>query len=365
MPRQRKSARLHWRERKDGSSTWEIRDGCTRLSTGTSDRGRAEEELAKYLERKHRPSGPIAAQDLSISMLLALYAEEHAVHVADPERIFFAIDALDRFWGDQPVSAITGATCRAYAQVRMTRSGKPAAPGTIRRELGALQSALNYCHAEGYLTNAPRVALPAKPPPKERWLTRQEAAWLLRAARKLDRRARHLQDFILHGLYTGSRRDTILSMHIDTPSTTGGHVDTRTGIFYRRPTGKSGTRKRQNPARLPPRYLAHLRRQARNGRRYVVEDYQGRRVGSIKKSWAAAKVLAMELAAKKGVEIDLTDVTPHTLKHTAITWTLQKGASTWDVAGYFSTSIDTIERVYGHHSPDHQKTAVDALNRRS
>jgi integrase len=86
-------------------------------------------------------------------------------------------------------------------------------------------------------------------------------------------------------------------------------------------------------------------------------------VASIKKSWSTARKLAKELAARKGDHIDLSDVTPHTLKHTAITWALQKGSSTWDVAGYFSTSIDTIERVYGHHSPDHQKTAVEAMNR--
>ncbi len=58
-------------------------------------------------------------------------------------------------------------------------------------------------------------------------------------------------------------------------------------------------------------------------------------------------------------------MTPHTLKHTAITWALQRGATMWDVAGYFGTSIETIERVYAHHAPDHMKSAVDAMNRRS
>ncbi|WP_425053091.1 hypothetical protein [Psychromarinibacter sp. S121] len=174
-----------------------------------------------------------------------------------------------------------------------------------------------------------------------------------------------MADFILHGLYTGSRKATILGMHFDTPSIVGGHVDTEQGILYRKPQGKRETLKRQRPARLPARYLAYLRIQARNGRKYVVEDYKGRRVGSIKNSWSSAIVLARELAAAKGIDIDLTGVTPHTLKHTAITWALQKGATTWDAAGYFSTSIDTIERVYGHHSPDFQKTAVDAMNRRS
>jgi integrase len=209
------------------------------------------------------------------------------------------------------------------------------------------------------------VLLPPQPSPKERWLTRQEAAWLLRAARNLSITGKHLSDFVLHGLYTGSRKSTILSMHINTPSITGGHVDTVQGLLYRKPMGKVMTKKRQGTARLPLRYLAHLRRQAKAGRKYVVEDHQGRRVGDIKTGWSRAVLLAGHLARAKGIDIDLSDVTPHTLKHTAITWALQKGASTWDAAGYFSTSVKTIEEVYGHHSPNHQQSAVDALNRRA
>ncbi len=162
-------------------------------------------------------------------------------------------------------------------------------------------------------------------------------------------------------------------MHIDTPSVSGGHVDTVRGILYRKPMGKAETKKRQRPARLPPRYLAHLRRQAANGRRFVVQDCDGYRVGDIRKGWARAVRLAEELAAGQGVEIDLTMpdgkggrkyITPHVLKHTAITWAVQRGAFLPDVASYFSTSLETIERVYWHHSPDHQRSAVEAMDRR-
>jgi len=278
-----------------------------------------------------------------VGMALTIYAEEHAATVAAPERIGYAIEALDGFWGDLPVSAVKGETCRRYAKARGVSDG------TIRRELGTLRAALNHCHREGYLTAAPAVTLPDKPAPKERWLTRDEAARLLRAARSL-KKGRHLADFILCGLYTGSRKASILALHIDTPSITGGHVDTVEGVLYRRAAGKRETKKRQTPARLPSRYLAHLRRQAANGRRFVVED-RGARVGDIRKAWAHACEIA-----------GLDDVTPHTLRHTAITWTLQRGARIWDVAGYFGASVETIERTYGHHSPFHQESAVEALN---
>jgi len=93
-------------------------------------------------------------------------------------------------------------------------------------------------------------------------------------------------------------------------------------------------------------------------------DHTGARIGDPKKGFAHAKLIAEDLARKAGQPIDLSDVTMHTLKHTAITWALQAGASVWDAAGYFSTSPETIQRVYGHHSPDHQRSAVEAIERR-
>jgi integrase len=360
MSNRSKGARLYWRADRE---VWEIRDTKNgkrfKSSTGTSCRAEAEGALADYIGVKHRPSGPAQAHELSVSQALAYYLDEHAPTTAAPERLIAAVRPLDAFWGDLPVSAVRGATCRRYAKER-DRS-----PGTIRRELNVLQAALNHCLREGYLLSAPKVTRPPRPPAKERWLTRQEAAWLLRAARRLNRDGRHLADFILCGLYTGSRKQTILQLHMNTTSLTGGHVDTVNGLIYRRQAGKRETNKRQPPARLPSKYLAHLRRQSANGRHYVVQDYAGRRIGDIKTGWARAKALASELAAKHGIKIDLSDVTPHTLKHTSITWALQRGATMWDVAGYFGTSIETIERVYAHHAPDHMKSAVDAMNRRS
>ena len=367
MARKAKGARLVWRDRtaEGFASFWEIRDGTTRISSGTDDRQQAEEKLAQYIGEKYRPTGPVSSQEMLIADCLTIYGEEHAPHVTAPWRLGYAIAALVPFWGNRKVSEITGSTCRAYEKTRTVKGGQPAAPGTIRRELNVLQAAINYCVKEGRLTAGTQVTLPLRPTAKERWLTRQEAGWLLRAARNLRIDGRHLADFILHGLYTGSRKATILAMHIDTPSISGGHVDTSQGLLYRRPMGKVMTKKRQGTARLPPRYLAHLRRQAKNGRKYIVQDYQGRRVGDIETGWKRAIILAAELASAKGIEIDLSDVTPHTLKHTAITWAMQKGASPWDAAGYFSTSLRTIEEVYGHHSPDHQQSAVAALNRRA
>ncbi|RMC34171.1 hypothetical protein C9E81_13410 [Paracoccus alkanivorans] len=100
------------------------------------------------------------------------------------------------------------------------------------------------------------------------------------------------------------------------------------------------------------RLLAHLKRWRRMGAVWAVE-YQGGRCGDIKTAWKA-------ICEDAGLD----DVTPHTLRHTAITWALQRGARTWDVAGYFGVSVKVIEEVYGHHSPDHQESARAAMDTR-
>ncbi|MCI5042999.1 MAG: integrase [Donghicola eburneus] len=364
MPRRSKGPRLYWRTQKDRGGVWEIRDtGNVRISTRTDSRPEAEAQLSEYIEQKHRPSGPTSAEELTIARALTIYAEERGPELADPDRAAYAIEALDDFWRDLKVSAISGATCRRYVAERGASSS------TARRELGVLQAALKHCAREGYLIGVPEVWKPAPTPPVERWLTRQEAAWLIRGARALNRDGRHLADFILCALYTGSRKASILALHIDQPSIHGGHIDTEQGVLYRAPAGEKETAKRRRPARLPSKYLAHIRRQAKRGRRFVVENHQGNRVADIRKGWSRAVELAETLAAERNIEISLTKadgkkINPHVLKHTAITWALQRGATSWDAAGYFSTSQETIQRVYGHHSPDWQSSAVSAMNRK-
>jgi integrase len=226
---------------------------------------------------------------------------------------------------------------------------RPVEAATVRRELGTLRAAVNHCHREGYLTAAPPVTLPDRPAASDRWLTRDEAARLLRAALR-SQRGRHLARFILIGVYTGTRKSAILGLEF-APNTRGGWIDVEQGLLYRRPVGKAETAKRTPPARMPDRLLAHARRWQRLGR-YPVE-YQGGKVADIKTAWAAISE-----------EAGLPGIVPHVLRHTAITWALQGGAAIWDAAGYFGASVQSIQDTYGHHSPNHQESARNAMDRR-
>lgn len=347
MPRPSKGARLY--RRKD-TGQFSILDGKVERRTGTASREEAEAALAEYIRERGRPSGPAEQDKLKIADVLMAYIEEHAPHTADPDRLSYAVEALIPFWGELTVSAITKNTCRRYAATRFRkdRSGQrhPIAPGTIRRELGTLSAALHYCVGEGRLLTAPPVHMPEKPAPKERWLTRAEAGALLRAAR----RNRHLAYFILIGLYTGTRKEAILSLAFQ-PHTKGGWIDCEAGVLYRAAEDMRKTKKRRPPARVPRKLLGHMRRLESAGQRWPVQ-FQGVSVASVKTAWARA-------CADAG----LHDVTPHTLRHTAITWAMQKGVPLADAAGFFGVSIEVLERVYLHHHPDFQTATANAMNR--
>lgn len=336
MPRPEKPARLvKWKH----TPYWQIRDGAVTRSTGCTSRDEAERALARYIAERDRHGAAKEPDALTVAEVLAIYAEEHAPTVANPERIGYAISALLPFWGDLKLSSVKGETCRRYAAHRDMSAG------TVRRELGTLQAAINYCHREGYATAAPIVTLPEKPPSRQRWLTRSEAAHLLLTAY---RKSPHLARFILIGLYTGTRKEAILRMGY-APNTVGGRFDLERGVMYRRADQERQTAKRRTPAKIPRQLAAHLRRWQRDGELWVIH-WRGDRIARIDKAFRA-------LTREAG----LPDVTPHTLKHTAITWALQQGASIWDAAGFFATSPETIERVYGHHSPDFQASAVRAI----
>jgi integrase len=139
------------------------------------------------------------------------------------------------------------------------------------------------------------------------------------------------------------------------PTIGRGYVDLDAGVFYRRAVGARETKKRQPPVRLPPRLLAHLRRWQRRrlALRSVIE-WNGRPVRRLNKAFRSVRQ-----AAGLGA-----DVVPHTLRHTAITWQAQLGVPMHEICGFFGITPEMFDRVYGHHHPDYQANAVNALSRR-
>ncbi len=350
MPRQNRGARLvPIRKKAMRRAIWYIRwydRGEKReRSTGMERRVDAEKHLVKFIQSQApRPSGARDPDEVTVATVLSIYGNEHAPHVADPVRIANCIAALLPFWGDRLASAIKAETCRRYAKDR----GR--ADGTTRRELGCLSAAGGYCVKEGYLTAFPPVWSPPVAPPKSRWLTRGEAAALLWEARREPQTRFYLPLYIIISLYTGARTQAVLSLRW-TQSTTGGWVDLERERIDFSPMGRSQTKKRRSVVPIPRRLMTFLLLARRRATSDYVVAFDGKRLGSIKKGFATALRRA-----------GLDDVTPHTLRHTAITWQVQKGVPLWEVGGFVGASQETIERVYGHHGPDYLERARRALD---
>jgi integrase len=56
-----------------------------------------------------------------------------------------------------------------------------------------------------------------------------------------------------------------------------------------------------------------------------------------------------------------SEILPHTLRHTAATWLMQRGADPWQAAGYLGMSLDVLLNTYGHHHPNYLSDAVEKI----
>lgn len=73
------------------------------------------------------------------------------------------------------LSYVTGEICRSYVVQRSTDAA-------VRRELEDLRAAINHHRREGLCNKIVEVVLPKERPAREQWLTRSEAARLIRSA---------------------------------------------------------------------------------------------------------------------------------------------------------------------------------------
>jgi integrase len=368
MPRHSKGARL-WlqpaRRDQHGRSleqaVWCIRDGSVKRSTGLGqgETAEAERALADYIATKYRAPrtsnrDPAACK---VADVIAIYAEDIAHKHRRPQETAARLGRILDFFGETPLARINRKACEDYVRHR-------GAQAAARRELEDLRAAIRHHWEAGLCAALTPVVLPDRGQARERWLTRTEAARLLRTAWRQRQRwrdrpsdrvtAQHVARFILVGLYTGTRAGAICSAAL-MPTVGRGYVDLDAGVFYRRPAGARETKKRQPPVRLPPRLLAHLRRWQR--RRLAVRsviEWNGEPVRRINKAFRSVRQ-----AASLG-----PDVVPHTLRHTAITWQAQLGVPMHEICGFFGITPEMFERVYGHHHPDYQANAVNALSRR-
>jgi integrase len=355
---------------------WSERRRPHERSTGASfeHRAKAEGELGDFLNsRALKWNGARRPDQVTIADVLAVYGEEHAPTVEDPGRIAYCITALVLWWTDQYLSAITPRTCRAYVKSRVDAG---MAAGTARKELGTLIAAINYCVAEGKLTQSVPVELPPKSPSKDIWLDRTEIATLVVAARRQKKAKAHLPYFILIGFYMGRRKQAILKLQWQA-NPIAGHVDLpgcRIDFQGRRAVE---SKKRKGRAEIPRRLLTLLRYLRKRTTSYVLE-YEGSTMKNLKRSFRTAceeaTKIADKAAAKATSPMDrdqwiesarkLRLATPHTLRHSCASWLVQRGLPYADVGQFIDMSGEMVERTYGHLAPGRNERVLKAMEQR-
>ena len=313
--------------------------------------------------RQTRFCGARDIDRIDVADVLSIYLEDCGPRMADQPKLERCIGRLNDYWGGKMLSQVTAAECRAYVKERGKTGGARADLETLaRRDQSSCQGEPALRSRSGHAAAKRTAAGPvahASEAAKLIW-----ACWRYREQQTVhrgrqkgqliatDKRPlRHLSpihsDWPVHR-YPG-RRDRF-----------GFAVPTRRplvrrpdqGIFYRLAIGRRATNKRQTPAPIPPRLLAHMRRWVRRGivTSHFVE-WQGAPVKSVKTGFKHA----VELAGLWG------KVTPHTLRHTAATWLMQRGVPIWQAAGYLGMSAEMLERTYGHHHPDYMRAAAHAI----
>lgn len=203
----------------------------------------------------------------------------------------------------------------ALQRYRKARAGTPTA---LRRELEELRSTLKL-HQMPYK----HITLPPNRPPRDKWLTRQQAQSLIDACG-----TPHLRLWCLIALITGRRKSAILDLTWDRA-----HLDLGTLDFD--DPGRVLTRKRRGAIAIPRKLIAALRDAHDLAVTPYVIEYRGGRLKDIERGF--------ELAARRAGLPDWA--TPHVLKHTAISWLAEK----WGVdkiADYTDTHPDTVRRIY-------------------
>ena len=327
-----------------GRVSWEARwydperRGGRSLSMGTDDPREAAARFQAWLVERAAASGqprPDAPEVLTVEGVIRAYMEEHVAadgsRVADPERARYCAAMLSRGLGTSRVSDLSIPVVRQYRQRRTAGDlrnahGANASDETVRRELSLLTAALNHAVRWKRLppTGVPYIELPPKSEPRMRWLTKDELAALWRCAGP---RARL---FARIAYYTAARRRAVETLQVD-------QVDLGRHLIY---FGSSGTKKRRGAVPLYEPIAVEVAEACRlHGPAGFVLEHDG-----------AIRTAFENAARRAGLG---PDVTPHVLRHSRATHMLQDGEPIWKVAGLLHDTVETIERVYGHHCPEY------------
>lgn len=321
---------------------WSEGSRSRRLSTGASSGPAAEKFALGFIQTKDAPA--ICKRDqMPLAVVWDDYLREQGPNIANTKRPKLSRDRILEYFHNETVAAITPQSIRGYIEYRQNAGLQDS---SILRELNDFSAALNHQVTEGRLESAPVFKKPKGNPPKERWLTTQEAAALYNACE-----SDHLRLAIDIALRTGQRAGAILELTWD-------QVKFDERLIYFNPAGRRQTAKRRAIVPISNQLYSILWWEAaRKDRKtdYVIESAWGNiKGGRMLKSFRKARTAA---------SLD-EQVTFHTLRHTVASWLAQSGADMYGIRTLLAHSNGNMTERYMHLNPDYLRPLVEVLDKR-
>ena len=308
---------------------WYDKGGRRRYTLGTADRREAEARAPAVFAELTRPRGE------TVRELWQGYLSDMSGR-AVTETMKFTWRALEPVFGALEATDVTVAHCRAHTEARRAAG---IGDGTIHTELGHLRMVLLWAEKRGLVSKAPHIERPAKPAPKDAWLTREEANSLISAAK-----APHIKLAIRLMLGTAARNAAALELTWD-------RVDfDRSTLSLRDP--KDLTR-RKGRATVP----------LSDGLKAALVEAKAGALTNHVIEWAGAPVKSIKRGLKAaGIAIGRPDVSPHMLRHSAAVWLAEDGHSMEEIAQFLGhKSSRMTASVYARFSPRHLRKLAISL----
>jgi integrase len=245
---------------------------------------------------------------------------------------------LKDVFAHRPIVSVTQRELDTYVK---SRTADGAAKGTVWLEMSFIRASWNFAVRKRVIASdkLPDVEWPEQAKPRDHWLRQDEIAKLLDAA-AMDRgdRLTRVERFLWIGLETAARRAAIERLKWE-------HIDFDTGVINYAAQGSRG-KKRKVAVAISDRLLPVLRRA-------YDERVSAWVLDAPTEIWHAVNRLGTRVGVK---------VSPHVLRHTAATHMMRNGVDIWLVAQVLGDTVETVEKVYGHHMPEASRPAVNAIS---
>jgi integrase len=323
-------------------------------TTGAAESAAAHRYFAQWLlTRQNAKIEP--EKSFAVATLWDAYAAGHLADKVASDRAQRSWQNLEKHFGSLALSDVSHAAVQTYLKKRQVGEiGQPSLPQTVRRELGALIAAFNWCaHPARKLvpeTALPHIVLPEGGQPRDRWLTSGEIRELLEAAAERRRggpdRLSRCERFLWLAIETAARKTAICELTWD-------RVDMETNVIRYDVPGRRKTKKRRAAVPISTALRPVLERMFQE---------QKPKPGDLVMITASDPLGIVKRAADTA---GLEDVSPHVLRHTAATHMVRRGIPLWKVAKILGNSLAMVERVYAHHCPDDLREAVDTITGRA